>query len=620
MLQVHQRLGDFEIIRLLGRGGMGEVYEAQQMNPPRRVALKVLAPWLANDPDALHRFWREAAVPAQLDHPGIVRIISTNQTPDGIAFYTMQLVRGLSLAQLLLRATAIRCREGAAEKTLPEPGRCHDTPTAGTPQQPAPPESSDPFPPAVLTEYLADRFRVVARLGARTARALAAAHREGVLHRDVKPSNLMVDQHDQLYIVDFGLTRALLPDGLHTLPGSVRGTPWYMSPEQARGQALDARSDIFSLGVTLYELASYGQGPYTASRQNTDAVLHQVKAGECLPLRVFTPEVPLALARIIERAIQFNPERRYPSAEDLAADLESFEQHGAGTATAPQRQSSWQPRLLLAGAGVIVALLLAGLIWYAGPRGQGEPSSLPPATGHEVRRPDHQVLSLPPELIERKPRVPLNLLKASPQEPRWSCLLAGEGEFFPQPNQLALQGTREDFPALLALDADPERRWYELSVELAQLPQGQSACAPLGIFFGWPLWGPDQLPSRHFFVIQIDEKDLPDAPHGRMTLGWASYQPKEGARGEAFTWFRELPQGQAKYALTSSGVWHTLRIRVVENKIVVTLDGVERNTIEMTWLKNADFTTEPLDPRGALGIWVGQGCGWFRRATTMPLP
>src|SRR5262245_59635980 len=98
MLQARRRLGDFEIIRLLGRGGMGEVYEAQQWNPPRRVALKVLAPWLAEDEEILQRFWREAAVPAQLDHPSIVRIISTGKTDEGLAFFTMQLIRGLSLA------------------------------------------------------------------------------------------------------------------------------------------------------------------------------------------------------------------------------------------------------------------------------------------------------------------------------------------------------------------------------------------------------------------------------------------------------------------------------------------------------------------------------------------
>src|SRR5215475_14512703 len=98
MLQVHHRLGDFEIIRLLGKGGMGEVYEAEQQNPRRLVALKVLAPWLADDEESLQRFWREAEVPARLDHPGIVKIISTGRTPEGQAYYTMQLVRGASLA------------------------------------------------------------------------------------------------------------------------------------------------------------------------------------------------------------------------------------------------------------------------------------------------------------------------------------------------------------------------------------------------------------------------------------------------------------------------------------------------------------------------------------------
>src|SRR5438445_8646528 len=105
MLQVHQRLGDFEIIRLLGKGGMGEVYEARQFNPERRVALKVLAPWLADDQESLDRFLREAKVPANLDHPGIVRIISTG-SKDGVAYYTMHLVRGVSLSEMIRRANA----------------------------------------------------------------------------------------------------------------------------------------------------------------------------------------------------------------------------------------------------------------------------------------------------------------------------------------------------------------------------------------------------------------------------------------------------------------------------------------------------------------------------------
>src|SRR5262245_65377394 len=107
MLEAKRRLGDFEIIRLLGRGGMGEVYEALQSHPQRHVALKVLAPWLAQDEEALARFWREAQVPAQLDHPGVVRIIATGKT-DGIAYYAMQLVRGVSLARLMSQANATR--------------------------------------------------------------------------------------------------------------------------------------------------------------------------------------------------------------------------------------------------------------------------------------------------------------------------------------------------------------------------------------------------------------------------------------------------------------------------------------------------------------------------------
>src|SRR5207249_1017684 len=107
-----------------------------------------------------------------------------------------------------------------------------------------------------------DRYRFVARLGAVAARSLAYAHRQGFLHRDIKPSNIMVDHHGHLHLLDFGLTRSLAPDSEGTQPGTVRGTPWYMSPEQARGEPVDQRSDIYSLGVTLYELATGGLGPF----------------------------------------------------------------------------------------------------------------------------------------------------------------------------------------------------------------------------------------------------------------------------------------------------------------------------------------------------------------------
>src|SRR6516162_9254384 len=323
MLKQCQRLGDFEIIRLLGRGGMGEVYEARQSHPDRLVALKVLNAKLADDEKALERFWREAAVPANLDHHGIVRIISTGKTPDGIAYYTMHLVRGISLAELIEQS-----KTAPMPATVSQLARGTETPTqdmpidngAGPRRSPSPPVQPGP----TLQQYQNDRFGTVARIGAQAARALAYAHEQGFLHRDIKPSNLMVDQHNQVHLVDFGLTRGLGPDGNGTQWGFVPGTAWYMSPEQAEGKTPEPYSDIYSLGVTLYVLATQGVGPFTADRRNTQAVLAQVCAGEVLPLRVLAPDIPKALERIILRAMDHRPENRYANAAALADDLERF--------------------------------------------------------------------------------------------------------------------------------------------------------------------------------------------------------------------------------------------------------------------------------------------------------
>src|SRR5688572_19043460 len=189
MLQVKDRLGDFEIVRLLGKGGMGEVYEARQFNPDRPVALKVLAPWLANDDEALRRFWKEAEVPANLDHPGIVRIITTGKA-DGIAYYTMQLVRGISLAELV-RLTSRTPVSDIATRSMDVETPSEAAPEAKPhPSPPAPLHDSDNVPPLVR-DYRRDRFTTVARIGAQAARALAYAHQKEHLHRDIKPSNLM---------------------------------------------------------------------------------------------------------------------------------------------------------------------------------------------------------------------------------------------------------------------------------------------------------------------------------------------------------------------------------------------------------------------------------------------
>jgi serine/threonine protein kinase len=620
VLQLGKRLGDFEIIRLLGKGGMGEVYEARQLNPLRSVALKVLAPWLSQNPQALDRFWQEAAVPAQLDHPGIVRIISTGQTDDGTAFYTMHLVRGISLAALIKKSSQTLPSTAAVLTTPP-----NNTPTTSQPFQHSPDLSGEaPVgepPPGVLEAYCSDRFHFVARIGAKAARALADAHHRGYLHRDIKPSNLMIDHHDQVYLVDFGLTRALNGHGGTTQPGILRGTPWYMSPEQARGEALDERSDIYSLGVTLYEMLSEGKGPFTANRDNSEAVLAQVRAGLLRPLGELVPEIPHHLEKIVSKAMHFKPRKRFLHMEAFAEALEGVAgltpRSSSRSRTQPQRPPVRRWPLFAATLGLLLLALglLVGMAWMNRDRGKDD------APQQAQDDPEHPY---PAMLREREWNTPVPLLTRE-NDTVWHRRLSGDGALTPHPQGLILRSM--EGRTFLALDDDPKRRDFELALELQQdeQPPGQRFPNNLGVFFGWRERAIPGGMRPRFFLVELDERPVTEAgitaPHGRLRIETAQIEPRSGDRSAITDLGRPLlPVGKG-YPLTKSGrAWHKVAIRVAGDRLRIKVDEAIALDASVNEIRRADPLLESTEPHGALGVWVQEGGGTFRNITTTALP
>jgi tetratricopeptide (TPR) repeat protein len=287
-------LGDFRLGREVGRGGMGVVYEAEQQSLRRRVALKVLPFAAALDARHLRRFQNEAQAAAHLHHTNIVPVYAVG-CECGVHYYAMQLIEGQSLAEVL---RTLR-REGA-----PPPG--------------AAPAALCAEPSTRSPSY----FRGAARLGVQAAEALDYAHQQGVIHRDVKPANLLLDAAGRLWVTDFGLALSRSEPGL-TGTGGVVGTLRYMSPEQALAKRalVDHRSDVYSLGVTLYE-ALVLEPAYPGS--DREELLRQIADGAPRPPRRVNPAVPVELETVVLKAMAREPEDRYPTAQELADDLRRF--------------------------------------------------------------------------------------------------------------------------------------------------------------------------------------------------------------------------------------------------------------------------------------------------------
>jgi predicted Ser/Thr protein kinase len=343
---VPEKVGRYRVVSELGRGSMGRVFLARDPNTDREIAVKIL-PTPEDLPaeaaaEAHRRFLVEARAAGRLSHPGVVLVYDADVDPEsGVPFLAMELVRGRSLAQLL--------------------------------------RERGPLP-----------WREAARVGAEIAEALDHAHERGIVHRDVKPGNVLVGDDGRVKVSDFGIARIL--DDSHTLTGAVLGTPSYMSPEQIRGERPDRRSDVFALGAMLYEMLT-GESPFRGDTLAT--ITHKVVYVDPRPPSFARPEVPEGLERIVMRALAKDREARFPTARELAGALAAAARaDDSATVVTPIGREAATPRatgevrpagpaggaprrLPALAAAIAIALVLLGGYWFG--RRSAAPESAAPA-------------------------------------------------------------------------------------------------------------------------------------------------------------------------------------------------------------------------------------------------
>ncbi|UCG51095.1 MAG: protein kinase [Candidatus Latescibacterota bacterium] len=322
---IGQTISHYKILEKLGGGGMGVVYKAEDTKLKRTVALKFLPPELTRDKDTKTRFVQEAQTASSLEHQNICNIHEIDETPDGRMFIAMACYQGETVRQKLSKK------------------------------------------PLGLTEAVDIAMQV--------ARGLAKAHEQGIMHRDIKPANIFVTEDEQAKILDFGLAKLAGEKGV-TKTGTTVGTAAYLSPEQALGQKIDHRTDIWSLGVTLYEMIA-GKRPFDAEHEQ--ALFYSIVNQDPEPLTGLRTRVPMELERIVMKAMAKDPGDRYQHADDLLVDLRSVHsdlESGTISKLTPKKRRSRKRRILLfVSIPVALAIIVVGR-YYVFPPGAGAIDSI----------------------------------------------------------------------------------------------------------------------------------------------------------------------------------------------------------------------------------------------------
>ncbi|HEV3205952.1 MAG TPA: serine/threonine-protein kinase, partial [Terriglobales bacterium] len=313
VLQEGDVLGErYEILALLGEGGMGAVYKAKDREVERVVALKLIRPEMASNPSILARFKQELMTAHQVTHKNVIRIYDLSEA-DGVKFITMEFVEGSDLRQLY--------------------------------------RDRGKLPP----DEAVDIIRQVCM-------ALDAAHSAGIIHRDLKPQNIMKDKSGRILVMDFGLARSVQSEGM-TQTGALLGTIEYMSPEQAMGKTLDQRSDLFAVGLIFYELLS-GKMPFKAETAMASLLMRNQE--RAVPLAEIDATVPAGLSDIVSRCLERDLERRYPSAAEIIADLDAWQGKRPVMASIIMQAPKQRPVIpwkwvAPAGAALLAAMLLLAI-------------------------------------------------------------------------------------------------------------------------------------------------------------------------------------------------------------------------------------------------------------------